>query len=53
MKAEADKIDWNKITEKITCREDPDEVTEKIEATIRYVVDKVAPVKIIKKIQGT
>ena len=49
LKAEADKIDWNKITERIACTEDLDRSTEHLEATIRYVIEKVALVKIVKK----
>ena len=47
LRAGADNIDWNKNTE------DLDISTEHLEATIRYVIDKVAPVKIVKKIQDT
>ena len=47
LRAGADNIDWNKNTE------DLDISTEHLEATIWYVIDKVAPVKIVKKIQDT
>ena len=51
LRVEAERIDWKKITERIACIEDLDRSTEHIEATIWYVIEKVAPVKIVKKDQ--
>jgi hypothetical protein len=49
LREEAEKIDWNKISDKIGCTKDLDRSTEHLEATIRHIIKKVAPVKIVKK----
>ena len=47
LEAEMNSVDWNSIMEKIETREELDEKVETLEARIREVMEKVAPVKVI------
>ena len=42
---EAEKIDWNKMSDKIGCTKDLDRSKEHLEATIWHIIEKVAQSK--------